>query len=259
MRAPLVLVLLGLAFPASASAAADIEAVWSFSGGQIAVQAQADGTFDGTVVRSTTFSECTHPVGELVWDAVTVQPDGSYWGGHQWFRTPSCEPLARGNSAWRVLAKPDGSRFLRICFAPPENPEIQPTIAPDGTSTDATRGCSDSDLVAELPTTTPKVEQIAVLPKKPAKGCFSKRSFRIRLKEPPGDALRTALVFVNGKRVVTRRTAGRITAPVTLRGLPRGRYTVRITATTVLGRTITGTRRYRTCAKKRRSGDGGPL
>jgi hypothetical protein len=41
-------------------------------------------------------------------------------------------------------------------------------------------------------------------------------------------------------------------ARINLRGLPKGRYTVRITATTVLGRTITGKRRYRTCARGRR-------
>jgi hypothetical protein len=55
------------------------------------------------------------------------------------------------------------------------------------------------------------------------------------------------------------RRRDRITAPIDLRGLPRGRYTVKITARTVLGRTITGTRRYRTCAPRRRGSNRGPV
>ena len=59
-----------------------------------------------------------------------------------------------------------------------------------------------------------------------------------------------ATVQVNGRRV--RLLAGaRLTAPVNLRGLPAGRYTVKIVATTASGRVIQGTRRYRTCARKR--------
>ena len=44
----------------------------------------------------------------------------------------------------------------------------------------------------------------------------------------------------------------RLTAPVNLRGLPTGRYAVKIVATTASGRVIQGTRHYRTCARKRR-------
>jgi hypothetical protein len=243
-----------LALPATAAAQADIEGVWGFTGGQVAVQPQSDGSFLGTVVRQTQFAECPHPVGEKMWTGVRPQGDGQYWGFHQWFNTADCSyksPL--GKIALRVLAKPDGSRFLRVCFARPENQDTQPTIAPDGTATGDEQGCNDSDLLAPLPKGTPAVNTIATLPSQGRKRCLSKRSFRIRLKEPRGDALVSANVFVNGRRVATR-SGARITAPVNLRGLPRGRYSVRITARTVLGRTITGTRRYRTCAPKRRRG-----
>jgi hypothetical protein len=258
MRALLIGSLLLAALPSSASAAADIEKVWKFQEGQVAIQAQSDGTFLGTVIRDTRFSQCTHAAGERMWTGVTAQSDGSYWGGHQWFNTADCSPKSPpGKTAFRVMAKPDGTKFLRVCFASPES-GLQPTIAPDGTSTQTTASCDDSELVGELPASTPKIDTIATLPKQGKKRCLSKRSFRIRLKEPPGDALATATVYVNGKRVkVIRRD--RISAPVNLTGLPKGRYTVRIVAKTVLGKTITGTRKYRTCTRKRRSSSRSPV
>jgi hypothetical protein len=239
------------ALPQTASAqGADIEAVWAFTGGQVAVKAQPDGSLIGTVIRPTTFAECAHPTGEQMWIAVVRQPDGQYFGKHQWFNNGSCTSAGRGNTAYRVLTRPDGAKFLRVCFAGPERADLQPTIAPDGSSANTTTSCSDSDLVAPLPTGRPQITTIATLPSQGRRRCLSRRSFRIRLKEPQGDALQTATVFVNNRRVGTR-TGERITAPVNLRNLPRGRYTVKITAKTVLGRTITGTRRYRTCARKR--------
>jgi hypothetical protein len=60
-------------------------------------------------------------------------------------------------------------------------------------------------------------------------------------------------VRVNGKRVETERN-GRITATVRLTGLPKGRFTVDITARTRKGRTLTGQRKYRTCTPKRPGG-----
>lgn len=240
-----------LALPAAASAQADIEAVWSFTGGQVAVQPAGDGTFTGTIIRPTRFSECEHAIGEAMWIGVTAQPDGSYWGKHQWFRTSTCEPIPeRGNTAYRVLARPDGTRFLRVCFAAPERPDLQPTIAPDGTSANTTTTCNDSDFVAP-PSGPPKFNDVVKLPKQGKKKCVSRRNFKIRLREPAGDALASATVFVNGKRVKVVR-GERLTARVDLRGLPKGRYKVRIVAKTVLGRTMKGTRKYRTCVPGRK-------
>lgn len=247
----LVALALVLAIPAAAQAqSADIEGVWSFSGGQVAVQAQPDGTFVGTVIRVTRLAVCPHPIGERMWTALRRQPDGQYWGGHQWYNNADCSPVAtRGPTAFRVLTRSDGARFLRVCFGRHDRPE-QPKIAPDGSSTDVTDECLDSDLLSPLPTAAPTVRSIATLPSQGSRRCLSRRSFRIRLRQPPGDALSRATVSVNGRRVATRQ-GSRITAPVNLRGLPRGRYTVRLRATTVLGRTVSGTRRYRTCAPKR--------
>jgi hypothetical protein len=247
-----------LAAPSAASAQADIEAVWSFSGGQVAVQGQPDGSFLGTVIRQTTFATCPHRNGEQMWTEVRAQPDGQYFGKHVWYNNSDCSPTPnKGNTAFRVLTKPDGAKFLRVCFAGPENPELQPTIAPDGSSANTTTECSDSDLVSPLPQSKPSVTTISNLPS--ARKCRSRRSFRIRLKEPPGDALASARIYLNGKRYGPVRVGDRLTAPVNLRNLPRGRYTVKITAKTVLGKTITGTRKYRTCARKRSGSNRSPV
>jgi hypothetical protein len=77
---------------------------------------------------------------------------------------------------------------------------------------------------------------------------MSRRSFRIRIRQKPGLTYSQAIVAVNGKRVGVL-TGRRLTSGVSLRGLPAGRYTVRITVITTDGRVITGTRRYRTCTK----------
>jgi hypothetical protein len=90
------------------------------------------------------------------------------------------------------------------------------------------------------------------------KKCVSRRKFRIRIRQPGGIKIQTALVFVNGKRVKTvkRRVfkRKRTTANVSLRGLPQGTFKVRIVVLTTAGETLRGTRKYKTCAKKRRSG-----
>jgi hypothetical protein len=95
----------------------------------------------------------------------------------------------------------------------------------------------------------PKVSSVIVQPS--AKQCVSRRNFRIRLKQPKGLTLKSASVSVDGRRVATR-SGKRVTAPVDLRGLPKGRFTVKIAVTLTDGRKLTSTRRYRTCTPKRR-------
>jgi alpha-D-xyloside xylohydrolase len=76
--------------------------------------------------------------------------------------------------------------------------------------------------------------------------CASRRRFRIRLRR----GLDSARVYVNGRRVRTLR-GRRLRARVDLRGLPRGRFTVRVVGRTRSGRTLVATRRYRTCVPRR--------
>jgi hypothetical protein len=76
--------------------------------------------------------------------------------------------------------------------------------------------------------------------------CVSRRAFTIHLRQPKGQRLRSAKVYLNGKRVKTV-SGTKTTAKIDLRGLPKGTVTVRVVATTRSGRTIRETRRYLTC------------
>jgi hypothetical protein len=82
------------------------------------------------------------------------------------------------------------------------------------------------------------------------RACASRRTFTIHLRAPKGQRLRSARVYVNGKRVGVVQ-GERLRAPVDLRGLPRGVVRVRIVARMRAGRTIVRERRYRTCTASR--------
>ncbi len=86
-----------------------------------------------------------------------------------------------------------------------------------------------------------------------ARRCISRRKFPIRLRQPKGVRIRSVKVIVRGKRVKTRKIKGRYRATVNLRGLSKGRFTVRITITTSSKRKIVAQRRYRTCIPRRKS------
>jgi hypothetical protein len=80
------------------------------------------------------------------------------------------------------------------------------------------------------------------------RSCGSRRRFRIRLRVPARLHPVSATVTVDGRRVAVRR-GRRLTAPVDLRGLPRGRFTVRVAVRLRSGRVVRETRRYRTCRR----------
>src|SRR5262249_45426515 len=104
--------------PASVS----IEGDWHYKGGQVAVRKQPDGSFRGTIVRPTVFERCHHETGELLWTGITAQPDGSYFGLHQWFFDASRCPRnpTLGLTGFRVLRHGNaGQPFLRVCLSEP--------------------------------------------------------------------------------------------------------------------------------------------
>jgi hypothetical protein len=120
-----------------------------------------------------------------------------------------------------------------------------------------TRSLTESEEPPAPPqTTVPGTDGAITAPSN--KVCTSRRDFEIHVKQLAGLTYRAVSVFVNGRRVkVVKGT--RISAPVNLRGLPKGLYTVRITVTTTTGRRITGTRSYHTCARRPLPGHSHPL
>ena len=93
--------------------------------------------------------------------------------------------------------------------------------------------------------------------RKAARGCrrcVSRRKFAIRLpRKVRGSRVVSARVKVGKRRAKAFRGGRRLRSRINLRGLPRGRFTVRIVLRTANGKTVVRTRRYRTCVPKRQS------
>ena len=265
---------------ALAAAPAAIEGVWSFKGGAVAVQPQPNGTFQGTVVAATTFVHCPHPVGEVMWTNMAAQPDGSYHGDHQWFYGNCQLDPTPGLTAWRVLTTASGAQFLRVCLSSPSVGATQPTIAPDGKAAGATFGCLDSALIEPVPTvgapppngstgstgdtgspgtggptgasgasgpTAPTLRFSAIAKLPSTQRCVRRGVLKITLQNPQYDPLAAVTVRIGRKRVVTFRGSLRLSHGITLRRLPRGRYTITVEVTTVLAQHLSATRRYHSC------------
>jgi hypothetical protein len=181
------------------------------------------------------------------------QPDGSYWGLHQWFfETSECvRNPALGQTAWRVLQNAQG-RYLRACFSEPGS-TLQPTISPAGVVAGATFGCVDSSLVSAVPDiSSAHLTHYISFPR--SKGCLSRQKLKIHIHDPTNDPIKTIVVTFSGggvsrKARVKRGKAGAV-ATVDLGRFPAGLVTVKVQLTTVLGQHLSGKRRYRRCFGK---------
>lgn len=243
-----------VAVASSSASASDIEGVWAFNGGEIAVQKTGEGKYEGTVVTATAFAECVHPVGQEIWREITLQSDGSFWGFHQWYVSEGgkclLDPEYVGPTAWRVLATSSGQRSLEVCFSRPGS--SQPLIAADGTASEDTYGCSKSALTAPLSTSsTASFKLVSGLPS--TRQCLSLRSFMIHVHDPRNDAFKSVTIALDGKHLKAVRKGVYLVARVNLRGLPKGTFTLRITGVTVQGRHLKGSRTYHTCTPGHKS------
>jgi hypothetical protein len=233
---------------ASAAAPASIEGVWSFNGGQIAIQPEGNGKFEGVVVQPTQFATCTHPIGQKIWKEMTSQTDGSYAGWHQWYKTESCtENPVLGPTAWRVVELSSGSRYLRVCLSSPGT--AQPSIPPDSPGVSASYGCQSSALTAPLAGSgVGSFKKVVSLPS--SKKCLSARKFAIHIHDAKYDPFKSVLVTLRGHKLKIAHRGSTYIATVSLKGLPLGAFTIKIKATTVRGHLVSGRRTYHTCAKK---------
>jgi hypothetical protein len=265
-RALLAAVLAALLVPAAASAAgSEIEGVWSFNGGAVDIVSIPGGKFEGIVTVQTQFASCAHTVEERMWTDITPQPDGSYWGLHQWFHgAPACaKNTTLGPTAWRVMHEPNGSRYLRVCFGDPGT--AQPTISADGAPREASEyaahhvsyGCVSSALIQPLPVAQGSSGNaggakggVEGLTLRKASQCLRPGLFRIRLREPKYDPFKKVTVIFGRHRVATSRKGDYVVAAINLQHVKNGTFTVRIHATTLLGYKLTAKRIYRICTKK---------
>lgn len=84
----------------------------------------------------------------------------------------------------------------------------------------------------------------------PATRCADRRRFRFKLHQPPRQRVVRVEVYVNGRRTLRRR--GRRLTSVSISPLPsRGRFVVRIVASTNRGRRVISSRTYKDCRKGR--------
>jgi hypothetical protein len=233
----------GLATGAGAAYAAQpIEGSWLFQNGEVLVEPTGAGTFKGTVVKPTRFIACTHPTGQVMWN---IGGSGAaYTGTHVWYHS-DCSVDPGGLSTWAITNTAPATFALRFCTVRPGGGP--PTFDAAGTPTGGT-SCNDLKRILP-PQPTPTFDRVVSVPKA-TRACRSRRSLRIRLREPKADPLVRATVDVNRHRVRVV-TGARLAAAVNLRGLPRGRYLVRIVVTTASGRNVQGYRSYRTCAHSR--------
>jgi hypothetical protein len=92
---------------------------------------------------------------------------------------------------------------------------------------------------------------IDVLPSAPAAnlrrvGCVARRSLVFRIRQRGRVRLRSAAIYINGKRVKTVRGRA-LTGRIVLRRIPRGRFTLKVVARTTKGKKLTTRKRYRNC------------
>jgi hypothetical protein len=102
---------------------------------------------------------------------------------------------------------------------------------------------------APAPAPTNSVEAAGVIGV--PKACVSRRTVTVHLKAPKGTTFSKVTVQVRGRHFKTYK-GKQITARLSLAGLPRGNFTMRVHATTSSGRSFTVTHRYTTCVKNYR-------
>ena len=177
---------------------------------------------------------------------VGAPPDNSVGEPAKWLRGFAKVSLAPGQT--RSVALPLAARDISYWDVGRHDWSIQPGCHP------VLIGASAEDLrlrgvtVGDSPSCTVQIGPLPAPASLPSGAtCASRRHFVIHLRR----GLVSARVYVGSRRVRVLR-GRRLHAPVDLRGLPRGRFTVRIVARTSSGRQVVSVRRYRTCTAKRR-------
>jgi len=120
--------------------------------------------------------------------------------------------------------------------APPPPPVVTPPAGPIG----------------DDPTGSVLGAQIFSMPD--ARRCLSRRRFTITLRRPKGLVFKALTITVNRKTRVKLKglKARKVKRRISLRGMPRGKVVVKVTAITTTGRRAVTKRTYHTCATRRK-------
>jgi hypothetical protein len=161
---------------------------------------------------------------------------------------PVGQPRQRGLTGWSP--EPVWGTLPDAPTPPDEEPGPDPVQEPDPVPAATSTPPPTAPPVTEPPPPTPAPAVApAALPSN--RKCVSRRKFTIRLRESKDDPLASVKVFLGTKRVKVV-SGARLTAQIDLRGLPQGRFQVRVVGVTRSGRKVVSARRYRTCAPKRK-------
>jgi uncharacterized repeat protein (TIGR01451 family) len=185
-------------------------------------------TFSATLPPGTTFNSATPSQGSCVATSAT---------------TVDC--------ALGVI--PDGTANVTISVTPHA---AGTSYAVTGTASDRESGASAPlTLSANVPAnavangTTTTAPSIAPKPSTQVHACVSRRDFPIHVQHLRRLHITSATVYVNGLAVRTVR-GKHLTAPIDLRQLPKGTFTITIVAHQRSGHVLRGKRTYHTCTSK---------
>jgi hypothetical protein len=112
-------------------------------------------------------------------------------------------------------------------------------------------GYEASDYATGFPETTANDRGVIVattVQRPVAKACTRIQSLRLSLRQQGRVRLRSATVYVNGRRV-KRLGGGAVTKPFVLTHLPKSAFTVKVVAVTTSGAKLVSTKRFSNCAK----------
>jgi uncharacterized repeat protein (TIGR01451 family) len=142
---------------------------------------------------------------------------------------------------------PDGTASVTIAVTP----NSSGTYAVTGTASDRESGASAPlTLSANVNGTTTTVpSKVAPKPSTQVRACVSRRNFPIHIQHLRRLHIASATVYVNGLAVRTVR-GKHLTAPIDLRQLPKGTFTITIVAHQRNGHALRGKRTYHTCSVK---------
>lgn len=152
-----------------------------------------------------------------------------------------------GNDIWATDA--NNARAIRIRNA--GLPEPQPPVTtPPVTTPPVTPPPVATPPGPAKPAAKPKVADVVSLAS--ARKCLSKRRLTLTVRKPKAGAAKVSSVKVTiGKGRAKTYTAKKLKVPVTLAGLPKGAFKVKLAIKLTDGTTLTETRTYRTCAPKK--------